>query len=239
MQIAARIAILLALTTTATLPTIAPAAENTLTDAEKSAGWTLLFDGKTTKGWHSFKKTTFPEKGWDVQDGWLHCLGKRGGDVISDGEFDNFELTWEWKQASGGNSGLKYFILETRKDAIGHEYQMIDDERHEDAKVAGGKHKTATFYDVLVTTVPAPAKEPGQVNQSRIIVKGNHVEHWLNGTKVLEYECGSDEVKAAVAKSKFKNVAGFGEKVKAHLLLQDHNSEVWFRNIKLRPLPTS
>ena len=156
--------------------------------------------------------------------------------VISDGEFDSFELTWDWKQATGGNSGLKYFVLETRQSAIGHEYQMIDDERHEDAKVAGGKHMTATFYDVLKTTVPPPTKQPGEVNLSRIIVKGNHVEHWLNGTKVLEYECGSDAVKEAVAKSKFKNAQGFGEKVKAHLLLQDHNSEAWFRNLKLRPL---
>jgi hypothetical protein len=239
MHITTRIAAFLTVTAIAAIPTLAPAAENTLSDAEKAAGWTLLFDGTTTKGWHSFKKTTFPQNGWDVQDGWLHCLGKRGGDVISDGEFDNFELTWEWKQASGGNSGLKYFVLETRNAALGHEYQMIDDERHEDAKVAGGTHKTATFYDVLKTTVPAPVKEPGQVNLSRVIVKGNHVEHWLNGSKVLEYECGSDEEKAAVAKSKFKNTAGFGDKVKAHLLLQDHNSEVWFRNLKLRPLTSA
>jgi hypothetical protein len=213
------------------------ATANHLTPEEKTAGWTLLFDGQTSAGWHSFKKKTFPQKGWEVSEGWLHCLGKGGGDLISDGEFENFELSWEWKQASGGNSGLKYFVLESRPSAIGHEYQMIDDERHEDAKVAGGKHATATFYDVLKTTAPVPTKQPGEINLSRVMVKGNHVEHWLNGAKVLDYECGSDAVKAAVAKSKFKNTAGFGDKAKAHLLLQDHNSEAWFRNIKLRPLP--
>lgn len=207
---------------------------NQLTPEEKSGGWTLLFDGKTSTGWHSFKKKSFPEKGWQVEDGWLHCEGKRGGDIISDGEFDDFELRWEWKQAPVGNSGLKYFVLETRTAALGHEYQMIDDEKHEDAKLAGGTHVTASFYDVLKPTAQVPTKPPGEINESRIIVKGNHVEHWLNGAKVLEYECGSDTEKAAVAKSKFKAVSGFGDKVKAHLLLQDHNSEAWFRNLKIR-----
>ena len=196
----------------------------------------MLFDGKTTAGWHSFKKKSFPEKGWQVEDGWLHCLGKGGGDVISDGQFDDFELTWEWKQAPGGNSGLKYFVLETRNSPIGHEYQMIDDERHEDAKAAGGTHVTASFYDVLKPTAAVPTKPPGEINQSRVIVKGNHVEHWLNGAKVLEYECGSEAVKAAVAKSKFKNAPGFGEKIKGHIMLTDHGDECWFRNIKIREL---
>ena len=207
---------------------------NQLTPDEKTGGWTLLFDGKTTAGWHTFKKKSFPEKGWQVEDGWLHCLGKRGGDIISDGEFGDFELRWEWKQAPVGNSGLKYFVLETRNAALGHEYQMIDDEQHEDAKLAGGTHVTASFYDVLKPTAHVPTKPPGEINESRIIVKGNHVEHWLNGAKVLEYECGSEAVKAAVAKSKFKTVAGFGDAVKAHLLLQDHNSEAWFRNVKIK-----
>ncbi len=111
---------------------------------------------------------------------------------------------------------------------------MIDDEREPDAKLANGKRVTAAFYDVLPPASKTPARPPGEINQSRIVVKGNHVEHWLNGTKVLEYECGSEKVKAAVANSKFKNTSGFGEKVKGHILLQDHNSEVWFRNLKIR-----
>jgi hypothetical protein len=206
-----------------------------------TAGWKLLFDGKTTQGWHTFKKELFPDKGWVVEDGWLHCLGKGGGskgggDIISDAEFNDFELQWEWKQASGGNSGVKYFILESRKEALGHEYQMIDDEREPDAKKAAGKRVTASFYDVFAPTTPPTVKPPGEINSSRILVKGNHVEHWLNGVKVLEYECGSEAVKAAVAASKFKTTAGFGDKVTGHLLLQDHNSEVWFRNLRIREL---
>ncbi len=209
---------------------------NQLSAEEKSAGWQLLFDGQTTRGWHSFKKTSFPASGWVVEDGWLHCLGKNGGDILSDGEYDQFELQWEWKIAPAGNSGLKYFVLESRNAALGHEYQMLDDERNPDGRVAQGKHVTASFYDVLKPTVSPPTKPVGEVNQSRIVVKGNHVEHWLNGVKVLEYECGSEAVKAAVAESKFKNVSGFGERVRAHLLLQDHHSNVWFRDLKIRDL---
>jgi hypothetical protein len=209
---------------------------NQLSPEEKAGGWKLLFDGQTTHGWHSFKKSSFPASGWVVEDGWLHCLGKNGGDLLSDGEFDQFDLEWEWRIEPAGNSGLKYFVLETRNSAIGHEYQMLDDERNPDGKIAQGKHVTASFYDVLKPTVTPPTKPVGEINHSRILVKGNHVEHWLNGVKVLEYECGSDPVKAAVAESKFKNVPGFGNRVKAHLLLQDHHSQVWFRNIKIRPV---
>jgi hypothetical protein len=218
---------------------LAAAPANQLTAKEKAAGWKLLFDGKTTQGWRTFKTQSFPEKGWVVEDGWLHCLGKGGGkgggDIITDAEFNDFELQWEWKLAPVGNSGVKYFVLETRKAALGHEYQMIDDEREPDAVRKGGNHLTASFYDVLAPT-NTPVKPPGEINSSRILIKGNHVEHWLNGRKVLEYECGSDAVKAGVAASKFKNIAGFGNKVSGHLLLQDHNSEVWFRNVRIREL---
>ena len=222
---------------------LSAAPANQLSDEEKNAGWRLLFDGNTTQGWRSFKKPSCPDKGWVVEDGWLHCLGqgggsKGGGDIITDAEFNDFELQWEWKLAPAGNSGLKYFVLETRNTALGHEYQIIDDEREPDAVKANGKHLTASFYDVLAPAHCHP-KPPGEINQSRILVKGNHVEHWLNGVTVLEYECGSEVVKAAVAASKFKNTAGFGNKVKGHLLLQDHNSEVWFRNVKLRELPAN
>lgn len=216
---------------------LARAAEpNQLSPAEKANGWMLLFDGKSTDGWHSYQKKTFPAKGWVVEDGWLHGLGQGGGDILSDGEYDQFELQWEWKLAPAGNSGLKYFVLETRKSALGHEYQMLDDALNPDGKVAAGKHITASFYDVLRPTVSPPTRPMGEINQSRILVRGNHVEHWLNGTKVLEYECGSPAVQAAVAESKFKNVAGFGNCVKGHILLQDHGSNVWFRDIKIRRL---
>jgi hypothetical protein len=215
---------------------LSAAPTNQLTEDEKSAGWKLLFDGTTTQGWRTFKKQSFPEKGWAVEDGWLHCLGKAGGDIISDAEFDDFELQWEWKLAPSGNSGVKYFVLESRSEVLGHEYQIIDDERQPGIKKGNRKQFTAAFYDVLPPG-PTQIKPAGEINTSRVLVQGNHVEHWLNGEKVLEYECGSDAVKAAVAKSKFKTATGFGNKVKAHLLLQDHQSEVWFRNVKLRELP--
>src|SRR6266566_4806832 len=177
------------------------AAPNQLTEEEKAGGWKLLFDGNSTRGWHSFKKETFPAKGWDMENGWLHGLGKGGGDIISNGEFEQFELQWEWKQAPAGNSGLKYFVLETRSSPLGHEYQMIDDERASDASHA--KRVTAAFYDVLKPTTKPRTKPAGEINQSRVVVKGSHVEHWLNGAKVLEYSCGSEEVKTAIAASKF------------------------------------
>jgi len=219
---------------------LSAATANQLTKAEEAAGWKLLFDGKTTQGWRTFKKQSFPAKGWVVEDGWLHCLGKGGnkggGDIITDTEFGSFELTWDWKLAPAGNSGVKYFILETRNEALGHEYQMIDDEQAPDAVRGDSKRLTAAFYDVL-PPVHTKVNPPGEINHSRIVVRGNHVQHWLNGAKVLDYECGSEKVKAAVAASKFKNVAGFGDKVRGHILLQDHNSQVWFQNVKLREVP--
>lgn len=223
----------LALFLSVTVPLLAAPA-NQLSPDEKAAGWKLLFDGTTTQGWHSFRKETFPAKGWDVQDGWLHGLGRGGGDILSDGEFEQFELAWDWKQAPAGNSGLKYFVLDTRNSPLGHEYQLIDDAREADA--AHAKRVTAAFYDVLAPTSKPHTKPAGEINHSRILVQGNHVEHWLNGEKVLEYTCGSDEVKAAVANSKFRNVRGFGDRAKGHILLQEHGSEIWFRNLKLRDL---
>jgi hypothetical protein len=208
---------------------------NQLSEEEKAGGWKLLFDGKTTRGWHSFKKRTFPQKGWEIQETWFHGLGKGGGDILSDGEFEQFELEWEWKLAPGGNSGLKYFVLENRAEALGHEYQMIDDQRDPNGK-AFGKHVTASFYDVLKPAVLPPTKPAGEINKSRIVVQGNRVEHWLNGVKVLDYSCSSEAVKVAVSESKFKNVGGFGSRVKGHILLQEHGKEVWFRNLKIREL---
>lgn len=211
---------------------------NELTEEDKAGGWKLLFDGTTTKGWHNFKSKTVRTNAWVAEGGWLHCLGKEaGGDIISDREFDNFDLQWEWKNVPAGNSGLKYFVLESRESPLGHEYQMIDDERNGDAKLAKGKRVTGSFYDVLKPERIDLAKPPGEINRSRIMVQGNHVEHWLNGAKVLEYACDSEALKTALQQSKFKNTKGFGEKVKGHILLQDHHSEVWFRNIKIRELP--
>ena len=210
------------------------AQENQLSAQEKSDGWKVLFDGKTTQGWRSFGKTGFPEKGWLVKEGTLELeAGSKAGDIITEDSYSDFDLVWDWKIQAGGNNGLKYFILEERKEAVGHEYQMIDDVQGRDY---GPKHSTASFYDVLPPDPKKPLKAPGEWNRSRVLVQGSHVEHWLNGKKVLEYELGSPEVLAAVQQSKFKKVAGFGTKVKGHILLTYHNDPVSYRNIKIRDL---
>jgi hypothetical protein len=156
---------------------------------------------------------------------------ERGGDIITKEQFEDFELQWEWKIPPRANNGVKYFVTEQRPGAPGHEYQMIDD-----STLKNRKQMTASFYDVLPPKEHAPIKLAPEWNFSKIIVKGNHVEHWLNGEKVLEYECGSPELKAAIANSKFKNAKGFGEKIKGHIMLTDHFDECWFRNIKIRVL---
>jgi hypothetical protein len=211
------------------------AASNELSAEERAAGWKLLFNGKDTTGWRSFKKQTFPMRGWRVKDGWLHAQAKDGGDIITDAQFEDFELHWEWRLSPNGNSGVKYFITETRNSPIGHEYQLIDDDRNDDARQRDGRRVTASLYD-LIKPAGAVPKPPGQINQSRLVVRGNLVEHWLNGVKVLQYECGSEALKQAVAGSKYKTIASFGDKIKGHILLQDHHSEVWFRNVKIREL---
>ena len=217
---------------------IAVAADlNTLTDAEKQAGWRLLFDGKSLTGWRTYKEGGKIGAGWIVEDGILKKQAKiSGGDIMTEqpvsGSTD-WELSWEWRIAKNGNNGIKYFITEARKSAVGHEYQMLDDDGHPDGKI-GPHRQTAAYYDVLPPAQDKPTKPVGEWNQSRIVVKGGTVQHWLNGAKVLEYELGSAALKEAVAKSKFKKIEDFGTKVTGHILLTDHNVECWFRNVKLR-----
>jgi len=207
---------------------------NALTDAEKQAGWKLLWDGRTLHGWRSFKKSGPPLSGWEIKDGVLTCVaGGKGGDLITDQTFDNFEFSWEWAMPPKSNNGIKYFITEERKDAVGHEYQMIDDSLVKDH----AESSTAAFYLVVA---PDPAKKKvkpfGGWNSSRVLVRGNHVEHWLNGEKVVEYECGSEVIMEKVKQTKFKTAEGFGRKIQGHLLLTYHNDEASFRNLKVREL---
>jgi hypothetical protein len=194
--------------------------------------WQALFDGKTTQGWRGYRQAGFPAKGWVVDHGCLHLLPRsRTDDIITIRKFTDFEFEWEWRIAPKGNNGVKYLVTEDRPHAPGHEYQMVDD-----TTLSNPKQQTAAFYAVLAPQANKPLKPPGQWNHSRIVVCGNHVEHWLNGVKVLTYELGSPEVKAAVALSKFKNAPGFGEKITGHIMLTYHNDETWFRNLRIREL---
>jgi len=227
------LALLLPLLATGNLP----AADNTLTAAEKSAGWQLLFDGKSFAGWRAYRKPAGePIAGWEVKDGMLHCLPKAKGDQpITERKFRDFEFVWDWKILPKGNNGVKYFVTEQRPKSPGPEYQMLDDAGHPDGKI-GPHRQTASFYEVLAPAADKPLRAPGEWNTSKIVVRGPKVEHWLNGRKVLAYELGSDEVKAGIAKSKFKNEAGFGDKIDGHLLLTYHNDDCWYRNLKIREL---
>jgi hypothetical protein len=204
--------------------------------APKPGPWRLLFDGRDTSAWRGYCQKEFPKGKWVVEDGCLHLLknSSAGGELVTVETFDNFEFEWEWKLAPKANNGIKYFVTEARPDAPGHEYQMVDDTTE-----TRPKHQTASFYDVLPTQVPTKVNPPGEWNQSRLVVQGRHVEHWLNGVKVLSYEIGSEELKAALAQSKFKQAAGFGDKIKGHILLTNHYGDTWYRNLRLRDLPAN
>ena len=228
---------LLAISSNQPLRAAAEGSASGLTPAEKADGWKPLFDGHSLQGWHLYAKKSPPLAGWKAEDGILKKLaGVQGGDIVTDEKFGDFDLAWEWRIAKNGNNGIKYLVTEERTSAPGPEYQMLDDEGHPDGKI-GPKRQTASFYDVLPPAPNKPMHPVGEWNSSRVLVRGNHVEHWLNGVKVLEYELGSAPVKAAVAASKFKNASGFGDKIRGHIMLTDHHDECWFRNLRIRELP--
>ncbi len=220
------------------------ASPNLLTRQEEKEGWKLLFDGKTMNGWRGAYMDSLPTKGWRVRDGMLivESSGGRetafGGDIVTIDEYSNFELKADFQLTKGANSGIKYFVTEqqprTPGSAKGLEYQILDDANHPDAKLGiQGNRTLASLYDLI----PATNKKVnplGEWNHARILVDGKHVEHWLNGVKVLAYERGGMEFLAHKAASKFKDLPEFGEAEKGHILLQDHGNEVHFRNIKIR-----
>jgi hypothetical protein len=216
---------------------VAAHAENTLTAEEKAAGWRLLFDGASTAGWHAIGKTGVPAD-WTAEEGELRLRRTASGstlhtDIVTDDKFSDFEVTWDWKIAEGGNSGLKYNLPDENKN-VGCEYQLLDDEKHPDGKLHDGTRTTASLYDVIAPPADKKLNAPGQWNQSRIVVQGNHVVQYLNGAKTVEFDFGSDELKAKIEASKFKKTAGWGVKTASPLLLQDHGDEITFRNIKIR-----
>jgi hypothetical protein len=213
---------------------------NTLTPEETAAGWKLLFDGATTTGWRGYAHQEFPTERWGVADGTL-CVDKPGDantiDLVTTEKFGDFDLKFQWRISPAGNSGVKYMVNEkkTGRSGVGFEYQVLDDEKNEDGHNGAYRMAGAVYY-LFPPNDQKRLKPVGEFNDSEIIVHGNHVEHWLNGAKIVEFELASPELKEAIAKSKFKNIKGFGEKIPTLILLQDHGSPVWFRNIKIRPL---
>jgi len=207
---------------------------NELTPEEKAAGWKLLFDGKTTAGWVSLGKTTIAG-GWVADGGELKRVDK-AGDIVTTESFTDFELTWEWNIEKAGNSGLKYNLPDPAKN-VGFEYQLLDDVNHPDGVKGGRLHQTAGLYDLIAPVEGKKLNPPGEWNSSRLVVNGQHVEHWLNGVKTTEFEIGSDDLKARIAKSKYAKVARFGEKTASPILLQEHGAAIALRSMKIRPLP--
>ena len=235
------------------------AAPNTLTPHETAKGWRLLWDGRTTEGWRSPKNDEFPTRSWRINDGVLSVVSSgnaesgAGGDIITTECYSNFELQADFMITTGCNSGIKIFVQPNLSpidkvtgkptgvgSAIGLEYQILDDANHPDAKLGrNGDRKLGALYDLFPCDPDNTVYPPGQWNHAYILSRGTHVEHWLNGKKILEYDRGSDAFREAVALSKFKNIPGFGEWPQGHILLQEHGSEVSFRNIKIRIPPAS
>jgi hypothetical protein len=224
--------------------------DNVLTDAEKAAGWQLLFDGKSLAGWRGYGIKGIPP-GWVVKDGSLRSVvvsssatrlsgaHPTGIDLITERKFTDFELTWEWRVSYGGNNGLKYFVTEDRPSAPGHEYQIMDDVGDPSRPWRAEAHRLGSFYDVVPAALDKPMRPAGVWNTSRLVVRGDTVEHWLNGVNIVVYELGSEQVKAGLQKSKYKDEPGFGRKIAGHLLLvatTQPGNECWVRNMKIREL---
>ena len=201
--------------------------------------WQVLFDGKSTAAWRGFKRDTFPSKCWRVEDGSLRtvagCDESDRVDIISRDKYRNFELELEWKVAPGANSGIIYLISEDEDQTwkTGPEMQVLDDEKHQDAK--DPKRSAGSLYDLIAPTgkVLHPV---GQFNKARVVVNNGHVEHWLNGTKVLAYDLSSEATKQMIAGSKFKTFTRFGQNTEGYVALQYHGDDVWFRNVRIRKL---
>jgi hypothetical protein len=219
--------------------------DNTLSRKEKKEGWKLLFNGNTADEWMNPRTKKFPESGWEIKDGVLLVNPATktqggGGDIVSVKTYRNFDLTVDFKYTPGANSGIKYFVdIESNNGSlagIGCEYQVLDDKLHPDAKLGkDGDRTLAGLYDLI-----PPKKKidngPENWNRAEIIVRGNKVQHWLNGQLTVEYERSNDAWRALVATSKFKDSPGFGEVQDGRILLQDHGNLVYYKNIKIKEL---
>jgi hypothetical protein len=226
--------------------------DNQLTQAEKQAGWKLLFDGKSFNGWRGLGRDTIPKFHWVIENGAIKKVANAnvpknengkplpGGDLMTEESFKNLEFCVEWKVASGSNSGIKYNVSEElsttyggKYSALGFEYQIIDDDGF--PSELHPAQRTGALYDLMPPNTNA-CRPVGEYNQTKILFQGNHGEHWLNGAKLLEFDLGSAKLDSLIAASKFHQFPWFGEKRTGHIVLQDHGGEVWYHNIKIKEL---
>jgi hypothetical protein len=234
-------------------PVVAQTAPNTLTPAEQAAGWRLLFDGKTLNGWRGLGYDSVPTAHWRVVDGTIEKIpsGKvakiadgqpaNGGDLMTTDTFGDFELSFQWKVAPGANSGVKYNVSEefslthaSNHAALGFEYQVLDDSLSDDNKIPS--HRAGSLYDLIPPNGAKRLAPVGEWNTSRIVFQGKHGEHWLNGAKIVEFDLGTPDMDSLLAKSKYRTIPGFADRRAGHIILQDHNDETYFRDIKIREL---
>jgi len=219
---------------------------NSLTPQEQAEGFVMIFDGKTTTGWRGYSKPAFPDSGWVVEDGALRCSGSgmgeaggKGGDIIYDQKFKDFDLKLEWKIDSGGNSGIFYLGQELPNEPVwksAPEMQVLDNIGHPDAKLGkDGNRMAGSLYD-LIPAVPQNVKPVGEWNTAEILVYQGTVVHFQNGEKVLEYHLATPDWDKMIKASKFKDFPEFGKYIEGYIALQDHGNNVWYRNIKIKKM---
>lgn len=227
--------------------------QNALTDAEREDGWTLLFDGEGFDEWVGLGRDSIPDGHWTIEDGTIRKVESddvptaddgqplEGGDIMTAETYRDFELKLEWKTSEGGNSGIKYNVSdslstahEPQHAALGFEYQLLDDDRHPDAEEPS--HRAGALYDLVPPNEQKALNPVGEWNQARVVFRGSHGEHWLNGEKVLEYDLDSARFDSLFAESKYADIEGFRTRRAGHIVLQDHGNDFWFRNIKIREL---
>jgi hypothetical protein len=226
---------------------------NQLTADERAAGWRLLFDGKTLSGWRGLGYDSVPRAHWRVVNGSIEKIASgnaskipdgqpaNGGDLMTIETFGDFELSFEWNVTPGANSGVKYNVSEefslahaSNHAALGFEYQVLDDSLSDDNKIPS--HRAGSLYDLIAPTGAKRLMPVGQWNTSRIVFQGKHGEHWLNGVKIVEFDLGTPLMDSLLAKSKYHTIPGFADRRKSHIILQDHNDQTFYRDIKIREL---
>jgi hypothetical protein len=226
---------------------------NQLTAAERAAGWRLLFDGKTFAGWRGLGYDSVPTAHWRIVDGAIEKIASgnvpriadgqpaAGGDLMTTDTFRDFELAFQWRVVPGSNSGVKYNVSEelslakaTNHAALGFEYQVLDDSLNDDNKVP--THRAGSLYDLVAPNRAKHLWPVGQWNDARIVFRGNHGEHWLNGAKIVEFELGTPRMDSLLAASKYRTIPGFADRRAGHIILQDHGDEAYYRSIRIREL---